>query len=285
MFSNVNEIVHRLFLAEQQNYKFLIDWSRSCYRDETRPGDPWNYYFEDCFPDIPADLDEIETLDNGGEIASLENNIITPRLQNGHAKSLLLPRNRDVPAKIISKYLVLKPWLRKKIEGIRHACFDGNTLGLHLRGPGRIDGGTDLLREKHKLQDGVPYELYFRFVDRYVFEHAGCRIFAASDSSTVISELSRRYGDRIITYSASRSPFGEMHVRGRKENAHLTFSPYKLGLDILIEAYLLSQTTHLIHGNSNVTNFVLSKNPQLPNTYVYEDDPLTKSMRAHEARA
>ncbi len=52
MFSNVNEVIQQLFLAENRNYRFLINWSNSPYRDEKIDLDPWLYYFEPCWPEI-----------------------------------------------------------------------------------------------------------------------------------------------------------------------------------------------------------------------------------------
>jgi len=61
-----------------------------------------------------------------------------------------------------------------------------------------------------------------------------------------------------------------MHANHPK-NKGLSFSPYKLGLDIVMEAYLLARTDYFVHGNSNVANFVVSLNAQLRSCYVYEN--------------
>jgi hypothetical protein len=60
-----------------------------------------------------------------------------------------------------------------------------------------------------------------------------------------------------------------MHER-RESPENEQFSGYKLGEDILVEAYLLAHTDVFIHGNSNVANFVLCKNPDLRAIYAYE---------------
>ena len=48
------------------------------------------------------------------------------------------------------------------------------------------------------------------------------------------------------------------------------FSKQKLGDDAIVEAYLLSRTQFLVHGNSNLSNFVLCKSPELPSHDVYQ---------------
>ncbi|MGU9956384.1 MAG: hypothetical protein ACNYPI_01685 [Arenicellales bacterium WSBS_2016_MAG_OTU3] len=64
-------------------------------------------------------------------------------------------------------------------------------------------------------------------------------------------------------------------IRNNK-NKGLTFSPYKLGLDVVVETYLLARTNYFVHGTSNVANFVLSVNDRLDSFYVYADVEFTE---------
>jgi hypothetical protein len=78
----------------------------------------------------------------------------------------------------------------------------------------------------------------------------------------------QRYGARVLTYDSCHSELGEMHeARG----AHDEFPRYRLGEDVLVEASLLADVDYLVHGNSNVSNFVLCKNPALRSTYAFAD--------------
>ena len=58
MFSNVNEVIQYLHLASTNNFQFMIDWRHSCYFEEKFGSNPWEYYFEQCFPDA----DSVESL-------------------------------------------------------------------------------------------------------------------------------------------------------------------------------------------------------------------------------
>ena len=142
----------------------------------------------------------------------------------------------------------------------------GPVIGLHIRGPGRVVGVRDRSKEV-ATTEGLGLPSYFRAVDAALLTRQRARIFACSDSSLVIDAIAERYGDRVITYDASRSEFGEMHAN-HPSNAGLSFSPYKLGLDVLVEAYCLSGTDFFIHGNSNLANFVVCRNPTLEHLYV-----------------
>jgi len=269
MFSNVNEVVQQLHLAEIGGYSFRIDWSDSCYRDPEHPGDPWNYYFHDCFPCRAEEEEPHEILPCGPPVACSKDNVITPRLYDGNCIPLLLPRDRDYPHRLISHYIKPKQHIQNIVEEFVRRNFSGYVIGLHIRGPGRIDGGAPGLRSRFPCKHGVPFGRYFTFVDAQLETRPEARIFACSDSSFVIDEISRRYGDSVFFYPATRSSFGEMHFPGHPANRGAVFPKYKLGEDVLAEAYILSHTSHFIHGNSNIVNYVLCLNPSLDHEYVY----------------
>jgi hypothetical protein len=87
----------------------------------------------------------------------------------------------------------------------------------------------------------------------------------------VLDEIHGRYGERVVSYPSQRSQFGEMHVSGQRENEGQSFNRRSLGEEVLVEAYLLAGAERLIHGNSNLVNFVLCFAPHLQHDYVYRD--------------
>lgn len=168
---------------------------------------------------------------------------------------------------IIDRYIRLKHPVREKLDRFaeRQLPTHGPILGVHMRGPGRLDGGANALKQRHDLVDGVPFELYFQHIDEQLERLAADRILLCSDAQRVIDACSRRYGDRLIVYPASRTPEGEPHAA-----LGIPTQGYQLGEDVLIEAYLLSRVDFLIHGSSNVSNFALCNNPSLPHRYIFE---------------
>ena len=150
----------------------------------------------------------------------------------------------------------------------RQHFFSQQVIGLHLRGLGRNRGGALQMRKQGQSTFGIDYGRFFSAVDKKLEENQHMKLFVCSDSQDVIDHTVQVYQDRVITFSASRSAFGEMHAN-HQNNLGLDFSPYKLGLDVVVEAYLLAKTDYFIHGNSNVANFVLCLNPLLESTYVY----------------
>ena len=156
--------------------------------------------------------------------------------------------------------------MRDEIDRFTKDHFKGPVVAAHIRGPGRLDGGTASLRRRAGAEREVPYHLYFDAINRALTSNTS-QILVCSDSSVVIERAQMEFGDRVLTYTASRSKFGEMHANHR-ENRGQEFSPYKLGLDVLVEAHLMARCNFLVHGNSNVANFILCAAPALAHDYV-----------------
>ena len=264
MFSNVNEVVEQLRRAEIGGYRFVIDWSASCYRATEREGDPWCYYFEPCFAESEGDWGSLPALRGGRLVACCRDNIITPHREDGNCDHLLLPLDRNVAHALISRYLRLKTHVGTGIDHFATTHFRPHMIGLHIRGSGRWHGVRPS-RRRNELH-AVPVENFFCKIDEALRLLPEAGIFAASDSSDVIHAIQARYGDRVVTYPALRSAHGEMH-RHHPANNGQVFPPYRLGLDVLSEAWLLARTNFLVHGTSNVTNFVLCASPHMLHAY------------------
>lgn len=270
MFSNVNEVVQQAHLARRGGYRFAIDWSASCYRDAARPGDPWRYYFQPVFPGVTDAPAGAPVLPGGEAVACTRDNIITPRLQDGRCDPLLLPADRSLAAGVVAATIRLHPDVAAQVDAFWGRHCQGPMIALHLRGAGRNHGGTTRLRSAAGAPEDVPFDLYFQAVETALAARPGARILLCSDSQRVVDVAQGHFGDRLIVYPAQRSDFGEMHAR-HPQNAGQQFDPYRLGLDIVVEAHLMARCDCFVHGNSNVANFVLCKNPHLPAHYVYAD--------------
>jgi hypothetical protein len=259
MFSVVNEVVDHLAVAERRDYRFLVNW-RSCYEQEGMGQNTWTYYFEPCFG---LAEEQVVVRDILPSHAFRPGNPITPRRQG----ALALPVRRRAVKAVIDRHLHLKPAVREAIDRFagRHLPADRPLLGVHVRGPGRADGGARQLRERHALEAGVPLGLYRRAIDAELDRRPDARILVCSDSQQVVDACRALYGDRVVDYPASRTPSGEPHLAAASRR-----QGYKIGEDVLVEAWLLSSADVLIHGSSNVTNFVLCNNPALQHRYVYE---------------
>jgi hypothetical protein len=263
LFFLVNNVIDILDQATRQGFSFNVRWHDSLYQDPAKPGPVWSYYFEELF-----DLDPAATYPAYDYALYRKNHLTAPRLRDFRMEPLLLPRDRHRAHELIRTHLRLQPHVRALIDAFRDRWLGGHVVGLHLRGPGRVHGGMRQILRKLELQDGVPYQAYFRHVDDYVSAHRDARLLVCSDSAMVIRACVQRYGARVVTYDSCRSELGEMHeARGAREDVPRS----RLGEDVLVEASLLANVDYLVHGNSNVSNFVLCRNPALPSTYAFAD--------------
>lgn len=262
LFSNVNEVIQQIHMAKKGGYKFVIDWAESCYRQNDIDGDPWNYYFHDCFCVEEQKSAELEL---APETPYDESNIIRPDNE-------LLGRittNRKYVSEIISKHIKIKKHVQDIIENFSSTHFTVPIIAVHIRGPARLDWVAHL-RSSLKQKNGVPYESYFACVNKLLAKEPQAKIFICSDSQMVIDEVHRTYGERVISYNADRSEKGEMHIQ-YQTFFKSKFAPYKLGEDVLVEAELIARTNYFVHGSSNVVQYVICRSPDLPTTFAYGD--------------
>lgn len=310
MFSNINEFLDNVIRAEREDYIFAVDWSKSPYKDSSVDIDePWEYYFENPYGVTKSDVDE-----EVPSIIGTEHEVVAPHvevdapvevdgpIQDPYRMGLLLPpKDRERGHSAIRSRLNIKENIIREIDAFVEAEFEGNVIGVHLRGPHGDHGGSGYYRQLYPTEQFVPFDLIFRYVDSRLDQTTSGSLYIASDSQFVINRFMERYDD-VITYSANRIESGEMHqsypgVRDILRNVKGLFggdygirdlskgtnrildlaqlndvSDYKLGKDVLIEAVLLSRTDHLIHGCSNVTNFALCNNPDLTSDFIFKDD-------------
>jgi len=274
----VNNVLDALRLAELEGFKFRIVLENSLYQNDNEAGEVWNYYFEDPFTDLPSG-----PLPRYPYRNFRTDHLLAPRVIDGVMDPLLLPKDPHLANQYVRKYLHLKPDLAEKIERCAQQFLQGPVIGLHLRGPGRLHGGMPEYIKHLEIEDGVPFQAYFAAVDAQLEQLPDAKIFTCTDSDMVIEKCKARYGNRIVCADAIRSAYGEVHEQPRYQD-DAGMSRRALGEEVLIDAYLLSRTNFLIHGNSNVSNFIVGLNPELPRHYVYEDLESAVDWHAVHAR-
>ena len=194
MFSNVNEVVEQIRLAENGSYSLQLDWSESCYREESSGPDVWGYYFEPLNQKSYVPLYDKFEVPRGVCVACTKNNIVTPRLIDGKCDGLLLPLDRYGANSIINEHIKLKSEVRSRINAFRESQFSSRMIGVHIRGPGRVDGGVPALR-KHESNE-APMDLFYRQIEKALLLLPDAGIFACSDSSKVMQKIESEYGER-----------------------------------------------------------------------------------------
>ena len=157
---------------------------------------------------------------------------------------------------VIDKHFRLAPALAAKAE--REIASSGvrDAYAAHIRGPGRLDGGTGWMLWRLGAE-GVPYDLYFQKIDE-MLEVEERPVFVFSDASEVVARLEDRYGALIRTRADSiRIEGGEGQIRAIDDEAR------QMGEDVIIETWMMAASRRLVHGNSNIASFVRCLNPDL----------------------
>lgn len=90
-------------------------------------------------------------------------------------------------------------------------------------------------------------------------------MFLGTDARDVQQTLRKRYGDVVIWSSDYHMDAGETHEANKGE-----YSKHRLGVEALVDAWLLAKSDVFIHGCSNMNNFILCVNPTMPHKDVYE---------------
>lgn len=269
MFSNVCEVVQHLHNAERDRYTFDIQWNNAPYMDPAMGPDPWTYYFQPIFPPAGPMAEDRPVLPGGRDVVCRTDNIITPCRTDFNHHTMYLPADIAPAHRIISRYLHLTPATQAALDTAARQLLVGPMIGVHMRGPAGTDGGNRDARAAHGSPDTVPYDLFRQRIDTALVERPGARILLCSDDADVITNMRAYYGDRIVTFEAYRLPAGEMHTRIARGETMAT-TPYRLGLDVVIEAYLLSRTDILIHDYSNVSRFARCLRPAQTKICVYD---------------
>jgi hypothetical protein len=266
MFSNVNQFLESVRRCGDDDHLF-VDWRLSRYAEG-----PDVDTFSDFFDWPRADVARLEA---GGyspfpTYTHAPDLVVAPR--GREANFLMPPKGRALVKRLIDRHLRLSARVAARLEEADKALLAGKrTIGLHVRGPGRRAGGIS--RHIVAMQwkwPGVrvpPYRAYFAKLDD-LLRGAGKydQVLICTDSLSVRERFAQRYGKRLVWLDVSLTHEGEMHARPSTHQ----FSKQKLGDDAIVEAYLLSRTQFLLHGNSNLTNFVLCNAPELPAHDVYQ---------------
>jgi hypothetical protein len=265
MFSNVNQFLESIRRCGDGDQLF-VDWRLSRYAEA-----PDVHTFSNFFDHPKADLAKLEA----GQYSPFPVHthgldlVVAPRGRD--INFLMPPADRSLVKRLIDRHLRPGAHVAARLEAADKALLSGKrTIGLHVRGPGRRSGGIG--RHIVAMQwkwPGVrvpPYRAYFAKLDQLLRSKNYDQILICTDSLSVRERFVQRYGKRLVWLDASLTHEGEMHARPGTHQ----FSKQKLGDDAIVEAYLLSRTRFLVHGNSNLTNFALCNSPELPSHDVYQ---------------
>lgn len=223
-------------------YRYYVDFSNGCqYSDDQvkTTDNVWEYYFQQ-----PGDVDyppedQVEKVVD--EIINVPESEFRDVFMVNPTQEYISNRRHEFN-KIINDHIKLQPSVEKKMQEFIDFNFKGKkVLGVHFRGTDHPDKKSVFEYFQAIKDKAVDYDL----------------IFCASDEAERIDALTTVFGDKVVTYNSLRSETAEpLHYSDKPK--------YRIGEDVIVEAYILSKTDFLFCcSNSNVNYFSRAINPTL----------------------
>ena len=260
-FSNYYWVLGHVVFAKKFGYIPVVDMLnyKTLYSEEDAVDgerNAWNYYFEN--------VDAI-----GLDEAYRSNKYILARKEPLHKYAnrycdvnYRFPSGKaiDYYYPVIKKHLIIRTAIEKQFEdNWEDLRGKGKIIGVHVR-------GTDM---KNNLGHPMPADIpqYFEAIEKMLNADSKIAvIFLASDEKAVIEEFKSKFEGKseVIVNEAFRSDEQEGE---RKTGIHELKADkirdrhrYRMGLEVLKDAWCLSRCNYLVCGHSNVTNAVILGN-------------------------
>ncbi len=236
------QTINHFAYCERTNKVPVVNWDSSfLYYDPTitYTQNAWEYYFEQpagqtLLPGSPA-----------GNCAWIH-----------EISDSLMYTNRNIRHEVnrlFNKYVRIKPFVTKQVDEFYDATMRGYTIiGIHIR-------GTDKKDECNPIDPRLLLSLAQELADKLGQQRI--RFFIATDEAATIELAQKMLASKVIFYNAIRSA-DELPVH------YISRDKFKLGLDVLIDAALLSRCQYLIHAYSSVVQGAILLNPDIKNMMI-----------------
>lgn len=278
-FAYVNFALNQVIYAERHGWQPVVNFGPvsgdgpNAFHDPRRGENIWDYYFEPVagvtYADLEARLDDPNDVLAAADVTTLS----TSELWRIHTRDpdSVYPyphgmhysetgndpgwytRQRARARGVMESHVRVKPHILAKVDAFEREHFVGaSVLGVHLRGTdkGAAHGPPALMRIVRPKE-------YFPHIDAYTDQHGRCKIFVATDQQQFLDQVTKRYGDRVLSHQAIRT-------LGRRNPFEVDDGAgYRKGEDVLIDSLLLSRTDYLLKCTSAVGEFAMYFNPTL----------------------
>jgi len=233
MFSNINYILHHLYLCENFGCIPVIDFENypTKYNEPDKINSSlnmWDYYFD---PINQYKLDEIYK----SKFVIITSNK-TNKIKEFDTFENLTAKHYD----LFIKYFKIKKNILDDIKNFEEKYFlNKKVLGVHFR-------GTDM-----KTQERHPFPPTFNqivsLVDKKMKEDKYNLIYLVTEDINYYKRLKKKYNNILCSYSSYRSDNYDIFNNYERANHR-----YMIGRENLIDMYLLSKTSGIVCSESHV---------------------------------
>ena len=240
-FSNFLQVINHLDWCKKTKTVPVVYWHSDFpyWQEEGFNGsfNAWEYYFDLVSSESYQSGDGVcdEFRDPDGNIEYLSN---LSQAQRYRANTL------------ITEYIKAKSYVTEKVNNFFEEHFNNCiVIGIHLR-------GTDKYIEVKPVDPIVI--LSIASMQAKKFQNNVVKFFIASDEQRLIDlAIKQLAGYEVVVYPSYRS------TTGAPIHTNITINNAQRGLEVLIEALLLSRCSLFIHTTSNLSAAVMAFNPHL----------------------
>jgi len=233
LFSNVSNVLCHLKIADLAGMIPVVDFQnfKTLYNENTAIHDTenaWEYYFK---PVTPFHLDEVYE----------SKNVFFCRGEYPASMGYCITQINGLYEEIYRKYVFFQNHVEELLKKYS-IKFNSRVLGIHFRGqemkltPGHSFPPTE--RQMIKYTDKI--------IEKYDIE----KIFFVTEEQGYLDLFIKRYGGKVFYTDSYRTYDVNAYNLNPRENHR-----YLLGLNVLIDACLLSMCNGILCGDSNVSEF------------------------------
>jgi len=240
LFSIYQQVLGALAVCKRLKSSLKIESVKgSYYSPERAEAGWWTYYFEN-------DL-YFEEHNHNGNIVQIEPSKGAAKLT--HLGNALTRRQ----AFKLTQLLKLRSDVQQMIDDYANDYFSKNhTIGIHYRGTDKVNGIAPEAKP-------VSYQRIYELVKK---QKPDSKVFVATDEQSFIDFMKDRLGDRLLSIEAQRSADG-LPIHHQSERSGPGFDRYKIGLEAVLDCFLLARTDFLIRTDSNLSKVSTYLNPEM----------------------
>jgi len=245
-FSNFYHVLFHISIADFYNWVPVVDMEnhQTLYNEKKKiflTNNAWEYYFNQQKSLSDIDFKNDKTISSDGNF-----NI---KFFKEHYYG-----NESYFYNICKKYISIKDTIHDHINPFKKKYFnDYKIIGVHWR-------GTDIVNAKYKTKNSILYQNrkkisikdFAKKIDPILKKYKKIKIFLSTDEEDYLKQFKNLYGNKVIHTNCYRSTSNNpIHLADNYERHR---HRYKLGLEVLVDSLLLSESDILICRKSNVTN-------------------------------
>jgi hypothetical protein len=233
LFSNVIYVLNHLQIAEQNNFIPIVDMENftTIYNEKEKIDNTynaWEYYFEKINKYSLKDVYKSQNviLGNNTFYKCFSHNILEQKFY-----------------RIGKKYIKIKKNIIQEAKNFCKNNLDSNTLAIHYRGT------------SYKTSANHPYpattEQSLEYINFLIKKYDYKKIFLCTEDLTFFNAMKNEFKSNLFYINSFRSSKDNaFKIYPRKQHR------YKLGLEILQEALIISKCQGFLHSITNVSMYV-----------------------------